>query len=112
MSFERLKDRARSLRFHLLVLNTVVVLLIVLPTLLMVREYFRATLYRDFDLMLREDAKETEQGIRDYPNDIKRFLNTQTLGHLTRRQWFVQVFDGNANLLHPSPSAPNLPPPL
>jgi signal transduction histidine kinase len=115
MSFERLSVRARTLRFHLLVLNTAVVLVIVLPTLFMVREYFRTTLFGDFDLNLREDAKETEVAIKQfYPNEKKSLfvdLDLRTQGHLTRRQWFVQVYDANGKLLHPSPNAPSLPAP-
>ena len=41
MSFGRLRDVARTLRFRLLLWNTVVVLLIVFPTLAGVRAWLR-----------------------------------------------------------------------
>ena len=55
MRFEQLKTLFRSLRFRLSAWNTAAVLLIVVVTLLGVREALRFTLMTENDHLLRDD---------------------------------------------------------
>src|SRR5438132_1533077 len=84
MSFERLKDVFRTLRFRLMAWNTGVVLLMVLPTLFLVREGFRRLVHVEFDRILAEDINEIKLSIKQlYPNlpELYKELKRRAQGH-------------------------------
>ncbi len=114
MFFERLKGVLGTLRFRLMAWNTGVLLLMVLPTLFLVREGFRRLVYVEFDRILEEDIKEIKLSIRQlYPNMERLYaeLKRRALGH-AHHGWFVQLYDGGYNLLWSSQTElPELPPP-
>src|SRR5436190_4106525 len=110
MFFERLKGFVRTLRFKLLAWNTAVVLLMVLPTLFLVREFFRRTMYQEFDQLLREDVQEVRLTIdKFYPRLERAYqdLELKARGHV-HRKWFVQLFDRQGRHVWASSTSPPL----
>ena len=110
MHFEQLKTLFRSLRFRLSAWNTAAVLLIVIVTLLAVRESLRFTLLRENDLLLLDDTYEvvlTVQGF--YPNlaEIHGEMKRKSLGH-GDRGLFVQLLDAGGQLILSSGQPPKL----
>lgn len=108
MSFPPLK----TLRFRLVVWNTFVVLLFVLPTLVLVREGMSRLVHQEIDRILAEDVKEIRLGVKESPKDMRHIyegLQRQARGH-ARHGWFVQFFDAGGNLVWQSENTPdNLP---
>jgi len=104
MSFPRLK----TLRFRLVAWNTLVVLLIVLPTLVLVRERFGTLVHHEIGRILDEDISEIKIAIKQFPTDMPRLykgLQRQARGH-ARHGWFVQFFDKSGHLLWESENTP------
>jgi heavy metal sensor kinase len=115
MSFVRLKALARTLRFRLVAWNTLVVLLIVLPTLVVVREGVGRLVHHEIGTILAEDISEIKLAIKQYPTDMPRLyknLVRKVQGH-ARHGWFVQLFGSQGRKLWESDSTPeDLPPDL
>jgi signal transduction histidine kinase len=110
MRFEQLKTLFRSLRFRLSAWNTAAVLLIVIVTLLAVRESLRFTLLRENDLLLLDDTYEvvlTVQGFYPDLDEIHGEMNRKSLGHVDR-SLFVQLLDGGGQLILSSGRPPKL----
>lgn len=108
MRSKRLNINFRSLRFRLLVWNTAVVVLIVIVTLLAVREGLRLTLIRELDEVLKEDALEIRLAVEQlYPrwDLIQQEINRKAVGH-AHRELFVQVFDASARPMSSSSNVP------
>jgi heavy metal sensor kinase len=104
MSFPRL----RTLRFRLVAWNTLVVLLIVLPTLVLVRERFGTLVHHEIGRILDEDISEIKIAIKQFPTDMPRLykgLQRQARGH-ARHGWFVQFFNKEGDLLWESENTP------
>jgi len=105
MSFPRLK----TLRVRLVAWNTLVVLLIVLPTLLLVREGVSRLVHHEIGRILDEDISEIKLAIKQFPTDLPRLyrgLERQARGH-ARHGWFVQFFDAGGTLLWKSENTPD-----
>src|SRR6516164_346537 len=105
MSFPRLK----TLRFRLVAWNTLVVLLIVLPTLVLVREGTVRLVHQEIGRILDEDIGEIKLAIKQFPTDLPRLyrgLERQARGH-ARHGWFVQFFDAGGTLLWKSENTPD-----
>jgi heavy metal sensor kinase len=101
MFFERLRGVLRTLRFRLMAWNTGVVLLMLLPTLFLVREGFRRLVYVEFDRILEEDVKEIRLAIGQlYPemNRIFQHLRRKAQSHAYHK-WFVQLYDDQNQLI-------------
>jgi signal transduction histidine kinase len=99
MLFERLRDVFRTLRFRLMAWNTGVVLLMVLPTLFLVREGFRRLVHVEFDRILAEDINEIKLSIRRfYPNwpELYEELRRRAQSH-AHHGWFVQIFHNDGS---------------
>ena len=64
MLVDRLKDVFRTLRFRLMAWNTGVMLLMVLPTLFLVRAGVGRLVQLEFDRILAEDISEIKLSIR------------------------------------------------
>src|SRR5262245_17392832 len=110
MSFERLRALVRTLRFRLLAWNTLVVLLMVLPTLFLVRQFFRTTLYDEFDQLLREDMHEIQLTLQKRAVKLDRAyddLKIKAESH-ARRGWFVQIIDADGKELWRTTDTPAL----
>jgi len=116
MLFEPLRAAFRSLRFSLLMWNTGVVLLMVIPTLFAVREGLRQTLFRELDQALAEDLLEVELAVKDSRADLSRaraMLERKAQGHALHG-WFVELFDAEDGTLQWASSrrpTEELPPP-
>lgn len=115
MPSELLKGIVGTLRFRLLAWNTAVVLLMVLPTLIGVREAMRHTLRHELDQLLLEDALEVDLLVRQLqnsPEELHQELTLQARGH-AHRGWFVQLFDAEGGLVWQTGMPPDLvlPPP-
>ncbi|MBL9123225.1 MAG: HAMP domain-containing protein [Planctomycetaceae bacterium] len=109
MRFARLSVYTRSLRFRLLAWNTFVVLLMVVVTLLAVREGLRLMLIREMDQLLEEDLLEIRLAVEQfYPNwdQIQEELNRKAIGH-AHRELFVQVLDAQGQPLRSSVNTPD-----
>jgi heavy metal sensor kinase len=114
MSFERLRGLFRTLRFRLLVWNTGVVLLMVIPTLFLVREGYRRVMSQQFESILEEDLKEIKSDIDQlYPRweSLYQTLKRKAQSH-AYHGWFVQLFDADENLKWETRSTPEDLPPL
>lgn len=110
MRFARLSVYTRSLRFRLLAWNTFVVLLMVVVTLLAVREGLRLMLIREMDQLLEEDLLEIRLAVEQfYPNwdQIQEELNRKAIGH-AHRELFVQVLDAQGQPLRSSVNTPDV----
>src|SRR5271166_1202889 len=110
MRFKRLRRLTGSLRFQLMAWNVLVVVLMVIPTLVAAREGLKRVLQNEFDKALREDLQEIRLAVRQFssdPDKLQRMLTRKAAGH-AHREWFVQLFDANGNLVWASDAAPNL----
>ncbi|MEX0978953.1 MAG: ATP-binding protein, partial [Pirellulales bacterium] len=110
MRFERLKKIFRSLRFRLSAWNTAAVLLIVVVTLLGVRESLRFTLMSENDHLLLEDTLEVVLAVERYSPDLAEIYNEmdrKALGHVDRLL-FVQLLDPSGAVLWSSGKPPAL----
>lgn len=108
MRFGRLDIQFQSLRFRLAAWNTVVVLLMIVVTLLAVREGLRLTLTRELDQLLDEDALEIQLAVEEFYPDwdlIREEINRKEIGH-AHRSLFVQVLDQNGASLLASSKVP------
>src|SRR5260370_12269021 len=109
MSFPRLKGMVRTLRFRLVAWNTLVVLLIVLPTLVLVRGGVGRLVHHEIGGILAEDMGEIKLAVKQFPTDMPRVykgLKRKVQGH-ARHGWFVQFFDDGGKLLWKSESTPD-----
>jgi signal transduction histidine kinase len=110
MRFERLKTIFRSLRFRLSAWNTAAVLLIVVVTLLGLREALRFTLMSENDHLLLEDTYEVVLAVETfYPNlaEIYKEMDRKALGHVDRLL-FVELLDPRGTVLWFSGKPPAL----
>jgi heavy metal sensor kinase len=114
MPFAPLNPVFGTLRFRLMLWNTAVVLLMVLPTLVVVRETLRHTLRHELDQLLREDVLEVDllaRQLRDSPEELRQELTLKARSH-AHRGWFVQLFDGDGGLVWQAATPEiDLPPP-
>jgi heavy metal sensor kinase len=98
----------RTLRFRLMAWNTGVLLLIVLPALVIVREGFRRVVHVEFDRVLSGDISEIKLILAAYPKDTDELsleLKRKAQGHAKHR-WFAQVFNQDGTLLSQTQSTP------
>lgn len=110
MRFEHLRTIFRSLRFRLSAWNTAVVLLIVIVTLVGVREALRYTLVRENDLLLLDDTYEVVLAVeRFHPNlgEIYNEMDRKARGHADRNL-FVQLLSDDGEVMSSSGSPPPL----
>ncbi len=110
MRFEQLRSLFRSLRFRLSAWNTAAVLLIVVVTLLGVREALRLTLLSENDQLLLDDTTEVMLAIeRFYPDlgEIYNDMDRKAQGH-DDRGLFVQLLDAEGHLMSSKGRAPQL----
>jgi heavy metal sensor kinase len=110
MRFDHLKTLFRSLRFRLSLWNTAAVLLIVVVTLLGVREALRFALMTENDHVLLDDAKEVVLAVEGfYPDldEIRAEMQRKAAGHLDR-QLFVRLLRKDGQLEFQSGRPPEL----
>ena len=110
MLFERLETFFSSLRFRLSAWNTAAVLLIVIVTLLALREALRFSLLQENDLLLMDDAYEVVLAVEGlYPSldQIEKEMERKALGHVDR-ELFVQLLDANGKLIASQGKPPDL----
>ncbi len=110
MRFEHLKTLFRSLRFRLSTWNTAAVLLIVIVTLVSVRESLRFTLMRENDHVLLDDTYEVILAVeRFYSNfpEIYNEMDRKARGHIDRGL-FVQLLDTHGKIMSSSGNPPKL----
>lgn len=110
MRFEQLKTILRSLRFRLSAWNTAAVLLIVVVTLVAVRESLRYTLIRENNLLLLDDTYEVVLAVeRFHPNlgEIYNEMDRKARGHADRNL-FVQLLSASGELMSSSGKPPVL----
>jgi two-component system, OmpR family, heavy metal sensor histidine kinase CusS len=110
MRFERLRTVFRSLRFRLSAWNTAAVLLIVVVTLVGVREALRFTMMSENDHQLLDDTFEVVLAVeRFYPDltEIYNEMDRKALGHFDRRL-FVQLLGPRGDVMWFSGEPPAL----
>ena len=110
MLFERIETFFSSLRFRLSAWNTAAVLLIVVVTLLALREALRFSLLQENDLLLMDDAYEVVLAVEGlYPSldQIEKEMERKALGHVDR-ELFVQLLDENGRLIASRGKPPDL----
>ena len=110
MRFEQFKTAFRSLRFRLSAWNTAAVLLIVVVTLVGVREALRFTLHGENDHLLQDDAYEVALAVETfYPNNVEiyREMDRKAQGHIDRKL-FVQLLDTDGRIMSSSGKPPDL----
>jgi heavy metal sensor kinase len=110
MLFERIETFFSSLRFRISAWNTAAVLLIVIVTLLALREALRFSLLQENDLLLRDDAYEVVLAVEGlYPSldQIEKEMERKALGHVDR-ELFVQLLDANGKLIASQGKPPDL----
>ena len=84
------------------------VLLIVLPTLVLVREGASRLVHLEIGRILGEDIKEIRLAVKQFPTDMPRIyeeFQRQARGH-ARHGWFVQFFDAEGGLVWQSENTP------
>lgn len=102
----------RSLRFRLVLWNSLTLFTVVILTLLGLRAALWITVLQELDDRLIEDTKATRLIIeRFYPNDslIHQELELNAEGHAIS-EWFVQLLDGTGNVIWQTKETPDLPP--
>ena len=110
MLFERIETFFSSLRFRLSAWNTAAVLLIVIVTLLALREALRFSLLQENDLLLMDDAYEVVLAVEGlYPSlvQIEKEMERKVIGHVDR-DLFVQLLDENGRLIASRGKPPDL----
>ena len=110
MLFERIETFFSSLRFRLSAWNTAAVLLIVIVTLLALREALRFSLLQENDLLLMDDAYEVVLAVEGlYPSldQIEKEMERKALGHVDR-ELFVQLLDSDGKLIASQGKPPDL----
>lgn len=110
MLFERIETFFSSLRFRLSAWNTAAVLLIVVVTLLALREALRFSLLQENDLLLMDDAYEVVLAVEGlYPSldQIEKEMERKVIGHVDR-ELFVQLLDENGRLIASRGKPPDL----
>jgi len=108
MFFERLKGVFRTLRFRLMAWNTGVLLLIVLPALVIVREGFRRVVHVEFDRVLSGDIgviNLTVAQVHPDTDGLSQELQRMAQGH-AKHLWFAQIFGNDGNLISHTQSTP------
>jgi heavy metal sensor kinase len=109
MSFERLKQSTKTLRFRLMVWNAAVVLLTSFGILIGVREGLRISLLNEMDNVLKQDIIEIELAVREHRfADLVRMqedLNRKARGH-DQDGWFVELFDDQNKEIFASENTP------
>lgn len=110
MRFEHPRAIFRSLRFRLSAWNTAAVLLIVIVTLVGVRQALRYTLVRENDLLLLDDTFEVVLSVERFlPNlgEIYNEMDRKARGHADRHL-FVQLLAVDGKLMWSSGNPPPL----
>ncbi len=100
MRFEQLSTLFSSLRFRLSAWNTAAVLLIVVVTLVGVRESMRFTLMNETDQVLRDDAHEVGLAVESFYPDLRQIeaeMQRKASGHQDR-QLFVRLIDAEGQV--------------
>src|SRR4051812_10595138 len=108
MPFGPLRAVVRSLRFRLMLWNAGVVLLLVLITLVGVREGVRRALLAEVTEVLDEDLLEIGLAVGRFAPDLRPLyeeLARKAQGH-ARHGWFVQLVDTDGRLLWASRDVP------
>jgi signal transduction histidine kinase len=101
MSSERLRGLTSTIRFRLMLWMIVVVFVLVLVTLVGVRQVYRTRLLERFDQVLLADVKKVNQEIQNHYPDWPRLeqnLDNIAFAH-PFQAWFVQVHDDAGNKL-------------
>ncbi len=114
MSSGRPDSWFRTLRFRLTFWNSVALLLLVLATLLGLREGLRFTLQREMDALLAEDVEEVRLLLaRHFPDraQIREQLDRKAVSHKARL-WYVRIFDAGGAIVVESIGAPAPYPPI
>lgn len=110
MSFERLKQATKTLRFRLMAWNAGVVLLTALGILVGVRQGLRYSLLSEMDGVLRQDINEIGLAVAEYPlaelSRIQEDLNRKARGH-DQDGWFVQILGPDGKELFASENTPS-----
>jgi heavy metal sensor kinase len=110
MLFERIETFFSSLRFRLSAWNTAAVLLIVIVTLLALREALRFSLLQENDLLLMDDAYEVVLAVEGlYPSldQIQKEMERKVLGHVDR-DLFAQLLDADGQVIASQGKPPDL----
>lgn len=110
MRFEQLNTLFRSLRFRLSAWNTAAVLLIVVVTLVGVREAMRFTLMNETDQVLLDDAHEVGLAIESFYPDLQQIqaeMQRKAAGHQDRLL-FVRVIDAQGQVILTTGQPPEL----
>ncbi len=103
-----LDGRFRTLRFRLTFWNTGAILLLVLATLVGLREGLRYTLQRELDRLLAEDMTEVQLALDNHYPDwtkLKEELDRKAISHKARA-WFVRIFTPDGKRLLATTGAP------
>lgn len=101
MRYDQLRSIFRSLRFRLSAWNTAAVLLIVIVTLVGVREAMRFTLMRENDLSLVDDTQEVMLAVEQfYPDEAEMFseMERKAKAHVDR-DLFVQLLNPRGEVI-------------
>jgi len=112
MPFGPLRRLFPTLRIRLVLWLTVVVLLLVIVTFVMVRQFFGRAIRNDFNQKLLADlalVKSDLAEFADHDEKLHAALNKKVLLH-PFQQWFVELFDQEGKLLWATPSAPSMEP--
>ncbi len=110
MHFEQLKTLFRSLRFRLSAWNTAAVLLIVVVTLIGVRQAMHFTLMTETDQVLLDDAHEVGLAVESFYPDVRQIeaeMQRKASGHQDR-QLFVRLIDAEGNVVTQTGHPPKL----
>jgi signal transduction histidine kinase len=119
MLFGRHKGLFSTLRFRLLAWVTVVVLVMVVVTMVTVREVVHRFLLSEFSRLLTDEAKTVAKAVKDYYPDDKGALDValtrqvETLaGREWFRGWFIELYTPTGKLYWSTQNVPpRLPPP-
>lgn len=105
------KEVFGTLRFRLSLWNTAIVLLMVVITLIGVREGLRLALLNETDELMREDAAETSLTVAEFYPDLRRIEHelsrkVDTHGH---RKLYLKLTEASGQLLWEGGAAPDPP---
>ncbi len=113
MLFERFRAALRTLRVRLFIWGMLAVFVMVGAAMFLVRELVRNELVSAFDDLLKAEARQVLVALKDYPDKQSKQTLNRTAEHRKmdlpeahRRDWFVQVFDEDGNVLWQTDNAP------
>jgi heavy metal sensor kinase len=112
MRFGPIKTVLHSLRFRLMAAYTAAMLVMLMATLIGVREGLRYTLRREFDQLLLEDSQEICLEVRQTDRqNLTSDLDRKAVGH-AHHHWFVQLLTHQGEIIWSSRNTPELDLPL